>query len=125
MVRKWSNQNLPGALHFITGNLVNRIPIFRRDDCCEAFLEICATLLKDWPCKLIAFVLMPDHLHLIVNPRDGQIKSFTAALKSVSAKRIVEVSNDSRFLRHTRMLTAQYTRYGKRALKGYHCGAAG
>ncbi len=99
MARKWSNQNLPGALHFITGNLINRIPIFRRDDCCEAFLEVFTTLLKDWPCKLIAYVLMPDHLHLIVNPRDGNIKSFSAALKGLAAKRIVEITHDSRFLR--------------------------
>lgn len=47
------------------------------------------TLLNDWPCKLIAYVLMPDHLHLIVNPKDGRIREFTGVLKSLSAKAIV------------------------------------
>jgi hypothetical protein len=28
MARKWSNLNLPGALHFVTGNCVNRLPVF-------------------------------------------------------------------------------------------------
>jgi hypothetical protein len=28
MTRKWSNLNLPGALHFVNGNCVNRLPVF-------------------------------------------------------------------------------------------------
>ena len=97
MAQKWSNMNLPGALHYVTGNVNHRIPIFKRTDCCEAFLEVFADLLHDWPCKVIAYVLMPDHLHFIVNPRDGNIIGFTQALKSLAAKSILEVANDSRF----------------------------
>lgn len=94
MARKWSNQNLPGALHFVTGNLLNRIPAFQRDDCCHGFLNVCAALVDEWPCKLIAYVLMRDQIHLIVNPRDGHIRGFVGALKSLSARRIVEVTRD-------------------------------
>ena len=99
MARKWSNQNLPGALHFVTGNLINRIPIFERSDCCQSFLDVLADLLNKWPCKIIAYVLMPEHIHLIVNPRDGDIRGFTGALKSLSARSIVEISGDERFVR--------------------------
>ncbi len=28
MARKWSNLNLPGALHYITGNFLDRTPGF-------------------------------------------------------------------------------------------------
>ena len=101
MARKWSNLNLPGALHYLTGNLIRRVPAFTDDACCEGFLDVCASLMKQWPCKLIAYTLMPDHAHLIVNPRDGDIKGFAGALKSQSAKRIVEVSRDPRFKRKT------------------------
>jgi REP element-mobilizing transposase RayT len=52
-----------------------------------------ATLLNEWPCKLIAYVLMPDHTHLIVNPKDGRIKEFTGKLKSVSARAIVQTAH--------------------------------
>ena len=100
MTKKWSNANLPGALHFITGNVLHRIPIFKQDGCCEVFLEVCSTLLDDWPCKLISFVLMPDHFHLIVNPRDGNIRGFAGALKSVSAQRIIAINEDTRVQRH-------------------------
>ena len=88
MARKWSNQNLPGALHFITGNFLNRLPIFKQDACREAFIAQLGSLLNGWPCKLIAYVLMPDHFHLIVNPKDGRIKEFTGKLKSLSARAI-------------------------------------
>jgi putative transposase len=99
MTKKWSNINLPGALHFITGNVLHRIPIFRQDKCCEAFLGVCSTLLSDWPCKLISYVLMPDHFHLIVNPRDGDIKGFTGALKSLAAGSIIEIAEEKLFQR--------------------------
>ena len=97
MARKWSNLDLPGALHFVTGNVVNRVPIFRQDRCCLAFLEVLGTLVNEWPCKLIAYVLMPDHFHLIVNPQDGNIRQFGGALKSLAANRIIDLTNDKRF----------------------------
>jgi len=99
MARKWSNLNLPGALHFVTGNVLNRIPTFRRDRCCIEFLNVLRDLLQKWPCKLITYVIMADHFHLILNPRDGDIKGFCAALKSLTAKKLVEVTGDKRFMR--------------------------
>jgi hypothetical protein len=73
MARKWSNLNLPGALHYVTGNCINRLPVFTEPECCRAFLKEFETINKSWPAKLITYVLMPDHFHLISNPRDGRI----------------------------------------------------
>jgi REP element-mobilizing transposase RayT len=97
MARKWSNHNLPGALHFVTGNFLDRVPVFKQDPCCKSFINTLATLLNEWPCKLIAYVLMPDHTHLIVNPKDGRIKEFTGQLKSLSARAIVQTANGINF----------------------------
>jgi REP-associated tyrosine transposase len=97
MARKWSNQNLPGALHFVTGNFLNRIPVFSQETCCQSFIDAFATLLNEWPCKLIAYVLMPDHLHLIVNPQDGRIREFTGKLKSVYARAITKTARGIEF----------------------------
>jgi REP element-mobilizing transposase RayT len=93
MARKWSNLNLPGALHFVSGNFLNRVPVFNQESCCQSFIDTLGKLRNDWPCKLIAYVLMPDHLHLIVNPKDGRIKEFTGNLKSVSARDIVKTAS--------------------------------
>jgi len=89
MARKWTNLNLPGALHYVTGNVIDRIKIFRQKRCCLAFFKILSDLLRDWPAKLIAYVVMPDHVHFIVNPRDGNITGFCGALKSLTAKEVV------------------------------------
>ncbi len=93
MARKWSNLNLPGALHYVTGNFLNRIPVFTKPQFCTAFLDELQKLNRKWPSKLITYVLMPDHFHLIANPRDGRIKEFTGHLKAVSAKAIVRVND--------------------------------
>ena len=92
MARKWSNLNLPGVLHYVTGNLLHRQRVFTERECCAAFLGVLKNLNQSWPSKLIAYVLMPDHFHLICNPRDGGIKEFCRDLKSKAAKDIVRSS---------------------------------
>ena len=97
MARKWSNLNLPGALHYVTGNFISRLPVFSETACCKAFLTELQTLNQNWPSRLIAYVLMPDHFHLISNPRDGRIVEFLRELKSHAAKAIVQASKQFRF----------------------------
>jgi len=97
MARKWSNLNIPGALHYVTGNFLDRIRVFNQETCCQSFINTLSTLLSEWPCKLIAYVLMPDHLHLIVNPQDGRIREFTGRLKSLSARAITKTARGIKF----------------------------
>jgi len=40
---------------------------------------------------------MPDHFHLIVNPRGGDIQGFAGALKSLTARKIIATTKDVRF----------------------------
>ena len=97
LARKWSNLNLPGALHYVTGSFRHRTPVFSESACCQAFLEQLQSINQKWPSKLIAYVLMPDHFHLINNPHDGRIRELIGELKSLSAKRIVLTSKRFRF----------------------------
>ena len=98
MAKKWSNKNLPGALHFVTGNVLNRRNIFRSPHLCRAFLAECQFLRENLECKLVAFVLMPDHFHLILNPLDGDIRRSIGTLKSRSAKAVVRLCPPDWFL---------------------------
>jgi len=97
MARKWSNLNIPGALHFVTGNVLDRDQIFRDESCCREFTGTLNDLMHSWPAKLIAYVLMPDHFHLIVNPKDGDIQGFTRTLKGKLSIKVIELTGD-RFL---------------------------
>ena len=99
MARKWSNQNLPGALHYVTGKVVKRIPIFKRTDCCLGFFEVLKDLLLTWPSRIITYVVMPDHFHLIVNPQDSDIQGFSGALKSLAARKLIDITGGTCFLR--------------------------
>ncbi len=93
MARKWSNLNLSGALHYVTGNFLDRTTVFTDPECCNAFLDELQKLNRNWPSKLITYVLMPDHLHLLINPLDGRIKEYTGQLKAVAAKAIIRVNS--------------------------------
>ncbi|HSE26316.1 MAG TPA: transposase [Pyrinomonadaceae bacterium] len=97
MARKWSNLNIPGALHYVTGNCINRSPVFTEAACCQVFLEQLKKLKSEWPAKLIVYVLMPDHFHFISNPEDARIIEFCGELKSKAAKAIIDVSRRFQF----------------------------
>jgi putative transposase len=92
MAKKWTNRNMPGALFFVTGNILDRRPIFRTDNYARAFLEELQDLRRSYQCKLVAFVVMLDHIHLILNPKGGDIQKLIGILKSLSAKRIVALA---------------------------------
>ena len=47
----------------------------------------------------MAYVLMPDHIHLIVNPKDGRIRELAGMLKSLAARRIIDEAKGLSFLR--------------------------
>jgi putative transposase len=98
MAPKWSNDNLAGALHFVTGNVLNREPIFHSEQAYLEFLKTLQDLKVKRESKLIAFVIMPDHFHLVVNPRDGKISEWTGALKSLTARDLIRIM-PTRFLK--------------------------
>ena len=73
------------------------MPIFREERYCLKFFEVLAEVKNKWPAKLITYVLMPDHFHLIANPRDGNVRGFAGALKSKLARQVVQLAGN-RFL---------------------------
>jgi putative transposase len=97
MAKKWTNQNLPGVLHYVTGNVEKWRQIFRHESNCLAFFEQLRAIRRKCEVKLICFVLMLDHFHLIVNPKDGDIQAWIGELKSLSAKRLVEANQPGLF----------------------------
>ncbi|MDD5071665.1 MAG: transposase [Patescibacteria group bacterium] len=58
----------PNKIYFITTNTDNRFPFFKEDLFCELFidnLKICKKI-KDF--KLYGFIVIPDHIHLLLEP---------------------------------------------------------
>jgi REP-associated tyrosine transposase len=79
----------PNLVHYVTGVTHARVPIFRNEHACSLFIEALAkTRLKE-PFKLIGYVLMPDHFHLLANPLCLDISVIVGRLKGRAASLIL------------------------------------
>jgi REP element-mobilizing transposase RayT len=88
-------QDEQSVIYFVTICVADRKPVLANDGAFNAF-KIAASKLKNW--KVLAAVLMPDHLHVIATPtedRDARIGDFSAALKRWMREEILEHSKRS------------------------------
>ena len=83
-------------VHYVTCVTFDRIPLFQRNKICSLFIDALeATRTKD-PFKLIGYVIMPDHIHLLANPIALNISKVVGRLKGRAATKILK---DLRMLR--------------------------
>ena len=80
----------PGPLHFVTVTTNKRIPLFRPRQLCREFFAAMTEIKTRFPFELYAYVLLPDHFHLLLRPGDGNISRLLQKIKSLAARRIVE-----------------------------------
>ncbi len=76
--------------HYITTVTYKRLPIFRSEKTCEIFIEVLKEIRAIHPFKLIGYVIMPDHIHLILNPLEEKISVIMRKIKGKSAHLIVK-----------------------------------
>lgn len=88
----------PDTFHYITSVTFNRVPIFRSEKTCEIFVEQLGEVREKFPYKLIGYVVMPDHFHLIVNLKDDDTEKFLLRLRGLSARKIVAWLADGNYL---------------------------
>jgi len=75
--------------HYKTSVCYRRVPVFRSEKACELFMETLAETRRRNPFKLIGYVVMPDHVHLILNPLGKDIRLVMGRIKSTSARSII------------------------------------
>jgi putative transposase len=85
----------PNTFHYTTSVCHKRVPVFRSDKTCDLFIEALAETRRRLPLKLIGYVIMPDHTHLIVNPLCCDISRVMNSLHSASARQIIDWLRDS------------------------------
>ncbi len=56
---------------FVTTNTQSRIPVFEDDACARIAVETLYSIQHFYPYFLYAFVVMPDHCHLLLNVPEG------------------------------------------------------
>ena len=78
------------TFHYVTTVTYNRVKIFIDEAACQIFINCLAELRSIHPFKLIGYVIMPDHVHLILNPLGCDISLIMRKLKGKSAKLILD-----------------------------------
>ncbi len=85
----------PGDLHELTFSCYRRMPLTTNDVWRKLLCQSIDRAVERWSYRLIAFVLMPENLHLLVLPTTKvvEVDRFLSAVKqpySVRIKRILE-----------------------------------
>ena len=69
----------PGSIYFLTHVTQNRKPILV--DNFDLLQESVKSVRNKYPFDLIAWVVLPDHCHLLINPFDCQLSSLMRKIK--------------------------------------------
>jgi REP element-mobilizing transposase RayT len=80
----------PNLIHYVTAVTYNRVPIFRSEQACEILMSTLETTRAKEPFKLIGYVIMPDHFHMLANPRDLDISMVVGRFKGRAASTILD-----------------------------------
>lgn len=84
------NSRKENVFHYVTFVTFKRVPIFKSERVCQFFIDALRETKQEYPFKLIAYVIMLDHVHLIINPVGCDIEVVGKTLKGKSAKKSLD-----------------------------------
>jgi putative transposase len=74
--------------YFVTSATFNRRRLFQVEANAELFLEVLQKYRREGHYKLHAFVVMPDHIHLLLTPQDASIELVVGLIKGGFSHRV-------------------------------------
>jgi len=86
---KLFKSNERNTFHYVTSVTYNRVPVFRSARACEIFVEVLSEVRNKFPYKLIGYVIMPDHVHAIINNATGTISDWLRRVRGNSARTVL------------------------------------
>lgn len=95
---KLFKSNEPNTFHYVTLVTYDRVPVFKSDYACEVFVRILKEVRAIYPYKLVGYVIMPDHVHAIVNNATGTISDWLRRVRGNSAREILAWLREERHL---------------------------
>ena len=76
--------------HFLTCTIVDWIDIFSRKTYRDVIIECLEFCIKNKGMVLYGYVIMSNHLHFIVQSKDGKLSDLIRDFKKFTAKQILE-----------------------------------
>lgn len=81
------DQNLP---HFLTVTIVDWIDVFSRKIYCDCVIECFDYCIKNKGMILYSYVIMSNHIHMIVQSNEGKLSDLIRDFKKYTSKTILE-----------------------------------
>ncbi len=94
-MKRFNRGDRAGVLHFITINTRGKAKAFLQDVFARMVLYKLREFCDRHPAKLIAYVVMPDHMHCIINPRDGRVLFFLSQFKPATTLAALDIAIDT------------------------------
>lgn len=88
MGTRYNAPDAAGVIHYVTRNVRDRQPAFRRDEYARLCLDEARFECDRHPARLLAYVVMPDHLHFLLYLEDGRLTRFLARFKPAVTKKM-------------------------------------
>jgi len=88
MSTRLNSPDAEGVLHYVTLNVRERKAAFRHPEYARMILDLLRFECNRHPATLAAYVVMPDHIHFLFGPQDGQVTRFLARFKPNATRNI-------------------------------------
>ncbi|MGG7164520.1 REP-associated tyrosine transposase [Clostridium ihumii] len=93
---KLQHYNELNNVYFITTITKNRKPIFNDKLACDLFINLITYYKLKYSCKIYAFVIMPNHIHFIIQISNNiSISTFMKLLKGTFSRYYNELSKNN------------------------------
>ncbi|WP_162428263.1 REP-associated tyrosine transposase [Pontibacter pudoricolor] len=79
----------PGELYFVTLTVAGWVDVFSRKEYKDILIENLKYCQEKFNLKVFVYVIMTNHLHLIVRWQDGELTELLGRFKSYTAKKII------------------------------------
>ena len=89
MHRKQMKRYEDGRVRFITFSTYQRLPLFQNDAIKDAFVPALSRARDRAGALLFAWVVMPEHVHLLLMPRSDSVADMMASLKASFARAVI------------------------------------
>ena len=93
-MKRLIRNNKQGVLHFLELNVRDGRAAFRSDLCARLAVSLLRQYCDRHPAKLAAYVVMPTHIHSIINPHDGDAIRFVRDYKAAMTLAIDKLAEE-------------------------------
>ena len=87
-MRRLNSPDQAGVLHYLTLNVRDRKAAFRRDEYAQSLADLLRFECDRHPATLAAFVIMPNHLHALINVEGGELSRFLKRFKANATRNL-------------------------------------